>query len=494
MMIMKSSYTIIVPIFVFLLSLHLKETQCSTRHSKLDEFQTKLQRLVTSNNLAKPAQTTPSPTSPKSNGRVFYPIGYGADPTGAQDSSAAILAALNDAIKLKNGLNLLPGISDLGGAVIDLQGGSFVISSPIRFPPDIGNIVVQGGSLRASNTFPGDRHLIELWAPDSQNAALHRNFSDMKDLNNGMKYEDVTLKDLLLDSTYRGGGLLVVDSARIRVSNCFFLHFTTQGIMVQRGHETFISACFLGQHPTVGGDSDEKGYSATAIDIASTDNAVTDVVIFSAAIGISLRGRANIVTGVHCYNKATFFGGVGILVKSAQNRIVDSYLDFNSIVVEDPDQVVIANGFFLGDGNIVLKSIQGQISGLNIVNNIFSGEPKNNVPCVKLDGQFKSIDQVVIEHNVVSGMSLKSTAANLNVQANGTKWEADFSPILLFPNQITHLQYSFYMRGGGIAAGFPAHAVTSVSNNVVVIESQQPVNAVVSVSVDQHNMAGEGTL
>lgn len=312
-------------------------------------------------------------------------------------------------------------------------------------------------------------------------------------MNNGMQYEDVTFRDILFDSSYQGGGLLVIDSARIRVINCFFLHFSTQGILVVRGHETFISNCFLGQHPTVGGDSLEKNYTGTAIDIASTDNAVTDVAIFSAATGIILRGRANIVTGVHCYNKATYFGGVGILVKSAQNRIVDPYLDFNSIVIEDPVQVHVSNGFFLGDGNIVLKSIQGQISGLNIVNNIFSGDPKNMVPSVKLDGLFTSIDQVVIDHNVVNGMSLKSTAAKLTVAANGTKWVADFSPILLFPDKINHLQYSFYTREG-FAAGFPAHAVTNVSNNVVVIESQQAANAVISVFVDQYNMVGEGIL
>lgn len=74
---------------------------------------------------------------------MFYPIGYGADPTGAQDSTSAILDALNDAVKLQNGLELLPGISDLGGVVIDLQGGNFKISSPIRFPAAVANIVVR---------------------------------------------------------------------------------------------------------------------------------------------------------------------------------------------------------------------------------------------------------------------------------------------------------------------------------------------------------------
>ncbi|KAL0442306.1 UNVERIFIED_CONTAM: Polygalacturonase QRT3 [Sesamum latifolium] len=140
-------------------------------------------------------------------------------------------------------------------------------------------------------------------------------------------------------------------------------------------------------------------------------------------------------------------------------------MDFNSIVMEDPDQVLVSNGFFLGDGNIVLRSIQGRISGLNIVNNIFCGDPNNMVPIVKLEGIFTSIDQVVIDHNVVNGMSLKSTVSKLTVVGMG--------------------------QNGGVAAGFPAHAVTNVSNNMVVIESQEPVNAVVSISVDQYNMIGD---
>ncbi|KAL0398097.1 UNVERIFIED_CONTAM: Polygalacturonase QRT3 [Sesamum radiatum] len=439
---------LIIPFFLLFLLFNFKETGCSVslsfRQQKLHHFQSDLLRKTTTSlgSFAK-AASTDSPVSGKSSGRVFYPIGYGADPTGDHDSTSAILDALNDAVKLQNGLELLPGISDLGGVVIDLQGGNFKISSPIRFPAAVANIVVQGGTLRASTTFPSDRHLIELWAPDSRKASAPDTFSDRKDFNNGMKYEDVTFRDILFDSSYQGGGLLLIDSVRIRVTNCFFLHFSTQGILVLRGHEAFISSCFLGQHPTIGGDKEEKGYTGTAIDIASTDNAVTDVAIFSAAIGIVLRGRANIVTGVHCYNKATFFGGVGILVKSAQNRIVDSYMDFNSIVMEDPDQVLVSNGFFLGDGNIVLRSIQGRISGLNIVNNIFCGDPNNMVPIVKLEGLFtSSIDQVVIDHNVVNGMSLKSTVSKLTVVGNRTKWVADFSGILVFPDKINHVEYT----------------------------------------------------
>ncbi|KAL4600697.1 hypothetical protein ACB092_11G216800 [Castanea dentata] len=465
----------------YLILLLAEEALCSPREQRVSKLLEKLEAKVASSP-TKPPSIPPRKAkhNKKRNARVFNPIAYGADPTGTKDSSDAILQALGDAFQLRSGLELLPGISDFGGVVIDLQGGNYKISKPIRFPSSGGgNIVVRGGTLRASDTFPGDRHLIELWSPNSPN-------TENKVQNAGFYYEDITFRDVLFDSSYRGGGIYIVDSARIRINNCFFLHFTTQGILVQRGHETLISSCFLGQHSTIGGDKNERNYSGTAIDLASNDNAVTDVAIFSAAIGIVLRGQANIITGVHCYNKASFFGGIGILVKLggySQTRIDNCYLDYNSIVMEDPVQVHVTNGFFYGDATVVLKSIKGKISGLNIVDNMFSSGPgQSMVPIITLDGQFTDIDQVVIDRNNVNGLSLKSTVGKQRVAGNGTRWVADFSSVLLFPNRISHLQYSFHTLG---EPKFTAHAVTNVSNNVVVVESEKLVNGVVSLVVDQ---------
>ncbi|TKY72668.1 Polygalacturonase QRT3 [Spatholobus suberectus] len=191
------------------------------------------------------------------------------------------------------------------------------------------------------------------------------------------------------------------------------------------------------------------------------------------------------VTGVHCYNKATGFGGIGILVKlpgNSQTRIDNCYMDYTGIVMEDPVQVHVTNGFFLGDANIVLKSIKGQVSGLNIVDNMFTGNPNNKVPIVSLDGQFSNIDQVVTDRNNVVGMSLRSTVGKLTVAGNGTKWVADFSNILLFPNRISNFQYSFYAQG---EPKFSAHSVTNVTNNAVVVESEKPAQGVVSFLVEQ---------
>ncbi|XP_057971590.1 polygalacturonase QRT3 [Malania oleifera] len=471
--------------------------RCSVRQQKFSEFVRGLKEKADPDLEAPPAASLNASIAKD---RVFYPRAYGADPSGGEDSSDAILKALEDAFSVQNGLELLHGVNDLGGVVIDLQGGNYKISKPLRFPAaGGGNVVVKAGTLRASDTFPGDRHLVELWSPNSQklfhpktnsSSSSSSHLSQLTQQKSQIYYEDVTFQDILFDSGNRGGGLFAVDSARIRIDSCFFLHFTTQGILVQKGHETLIIATFLGQHSTVGGDPAEKDFSGTAIDISSNDNAVTDVVIFSAATGIILRGQANILTGVHCYNKATAFGGVGISIQLpglSQTRIDNCYLDYTAIVMEDPVQVHVTNGFFLGDANIVLRSVKGQISGLNIVDNMFTGYAEDMYPIVQLEGKFTRIDQVVIDRNNVRGMSLKSTAGRMTVAGSGTKWVADFSKVLVFPNLISHFQYSFYAKGG-VAGGFPAHVVTDLSNNTVVVESERAVDGLVSVAVDQHNM------
>jgi len=68
---------------------------------------------------------------------------YGADPTGNSDSTEALLAAIADAAKGPSKGFLMNGIIDLGGAQINLQGGSYLISKPLHFPgAGVGNLMV----------------------------------------------------------------------------------------------------------------------------------------------------------------------------------------------------------------------------------------------------------------------------------------------------------------------------------------------------------------
>lgn len=404
-----------------------------------------------------------------SSSREHHATDYGADPTGRSDSTEALQQAISDAFGSPIDGHLMQGITNLGGVELHLDGGTYVISRPLRLP-DIsgGNFMIHGGSLRASSDFPTDRHLIELWSSSKS-----------------LSYEYITLKDLMLDSNFRGGGIAIVNSVRTTVDNCYISHFTTNGILIQGGHETYVRSSFIGQHITVGGDPREKDFSGVGINIVGNDNAVTDVVVFSAAIGVLIQGQANVLTGVHCYNKATSLGGVGIYLKSpgfTQNRILNCYLDFTGVAMDDPVQVQISNSFFLGNAYILIKSLKGIVEGVSIVHNMFSGD-YTGVPIVQLDQSnepFTLIDQVIVDHNNVRGMRLRSTVARGSIWGNGTTWTADFSKVLLFPNLIKNVQYT--LQAGKL---FPKHVLRSLSGNAVTVESDVPVSATLHVVVDQ---------
>ncbi|KAF3432315.1 hypothetical protein FNV43_RR27055 [Rhamnella rubrinervis] len=414
----------------------------------------------------------PPPIS-QSNSRVYHVTHYGADPTGRSDSTDALNRAISDACRIPSSslnVNLLDGVADLGGSQLDLDGGTYKISRPLRLPLiSAGNFMIHGGSLSASHDFPSDGHLIELHSSHSL-----------------ISYEHITLKDLIINSNFRGGGIAILNSLRTTVDNCYVSHFTTNGILIRGGHETYVRNSFIGQHINAGGDPREKDFSAIGINIVGNDNSVTDVVIFSASVGILVSGQANVFQGVHCYNKAAALGGVGIYIRApgfTQTRILNSYFDFTGIVAEDPVQLHVAGSFFLGNAFVSIKSLNGVVSAVNIVDNMFSGD-YTGVPIVQLDqsnAPFTRIDQVVVDRNSVRGMTLKSTVARGSAWTNGTTWTVDFSRVLLFPNLIKHVQYTLHAAG----ATFPNHILRNISANRITVESDFPVSATLHASVDQ---------
>ncbi|KAL5977509.1 Polygalacturonase qrt3 [Asimina triloba] len=421
--------------------------------------------------------------------RVYHVTAYGADSTGKNDSTEAILRAISDAFEAPDKDRvLMPGIADLGGGQIHLDGGIYMISRPLRLPASGGgNLMIHGGSLRASDDFPRDRHLIELWPSSSPKKSL-TDYTPMQETARqfASAYEDITLKDLMLDCNFRGGGISVINSLRTTIGNCYITRFATEGVLVQGGHETYIRNSFLGQHITAGGSRGEKDFSGVAINLMGNDNAVTDVVIFSAAVGILVSGQANVLTGVHCYNKATGWGGIGIHLRLpglTQTRIVNCYLDYTGIVAEDPVQLHISGSFFLGNAYVTLKSVSGVARGITIVDNMFYGDGKG-VEIVQLDQSkkpFTNIDQVIVDRNNAVGMKLKSTVARGLIEGeNKTTWAMDFSSILLFPNLIKHVLYTLHAT-----STFPNHALRNTSMNRVVIESDVPVQASIHVYVHQ---------
>ncbi|RIA04019.1 hypothetical protein BRARA_K01791 [Brassica rapa] len=258
---------------------------------------------------------------------------------------------MEDAFDGPNHGVLMEGINDIGGARIDFEGGSYLISRPLRFPSaGAGTLVISGGTLRASNDF--SRYYI---------------------------FEYITLRDLLIDCNYRGGANAVINSLRTSIDNCYIIRFGhTNGILVQKGHETYIRNSFLGQHITAGGDRGERKYSGTAVNLIGNHNAITDT------------DRRTLVCGVHCYNKATGFGGTAIYLKLSgltQSRIVNSKLDYTGIVAENPVQLQVSGTFFWA-----IMLTKWSLTG------------------------------------TVNGMAMRSTVAKGSVDGNGTSWTV-FNPV-----------------------------------------------------------------
>ena len=101
------------------------------------------------------------------NGLRITPASMGADPTGRKDSwpalNAAIHVCLNQSAISPNGF--FPGedstpqfgpIRDMGGCDIDLEGGEYRISKPLKLPEMNANMQFGHGSLVASPDFVGD--------------------------------------------------------------------------------------------------------------------------------------------------------------------------------------------------------------------------------------------------------------------------------------------------------------------------------------------------
>lgn len=354
---------------------------------------------------------------------------------------------------------------------------------------------IHGGTIRATSNFPQDGYLIELWSSYSQSLRSNQTKASLRERKGRslplakefLAYENIIIRDLLLDASFRGGGLLIVDSIRVTVENIYITHFETDGILVEGGHEIVIRDSFFGQFITPGGDSRESDFTGIGINLISNDNVVSDVVVFSAAYGISLSGEGNYITGVHTYNKAASLGGVGIYLQLpgyTQTRILSCHLQGSGIIAEDPLQLDISNNFFSGDANIVLRSTKKShaVFYVTITDNMFTGSNRG-VPIVELDetaGRFVSVYDTVVDQNTAYGMNLKATIARATLASSYT-WRLNLNERLLFRDFIQNAQYSLYVNG----KEFPKHVLRSVKNNIVVVDADSRVLGTVSVLVDQ---------
>lgn len=92
--------------------------------------------------------------------RVFKPADFGADPTGVNDSSPAFEALIEAMFIPAPHIPASNKFVNLGGAIVELDGGAYSLNKPLAFPSGFENYALQGGHISAGPNFPPGQSLV----------------------------------------------------------------------------------------------------------------------------------------------------------------------------------------------------------------------------------------------------------------------------------------------------------------------------------------------
>lgn len=418
------------------------------------------------------------------------PIAFGADPSGQQDSTAAFKAM--HAAMMSRGEKLprlAENITNLGGVVIDLEGGEYLISEPFVFPQMTGNAQVVRGSLLASAKFPSDQYLIHIGDTTCPNQQKSCNMN-------------IEVSGVLFDGGQAAAGGVWVGATMgtsLGPMNYYTGH-TQAGVYVTGGHETMIHESWVGQFFWGSPQKEGPTMDSNGIEIRGNDHFLNEVIVFDGKVGVYVLGAANLFEGVHTWNDATAHGGKGIVLDngySGQNRLIGCYLDFTDLRIFDPSDTIVTDGFFLGGGRIEL--VPGDAStakGLYASGNVFQTSEGTGFDTVIVNRTaagpaFKNVVDVTIEGSVVqqggSWNSVSTTASKAVVVSTATdSVSIDFTDALLFtPSEapIQSVQYSLALDGDQLATS--SARLPGSASHVVKIDMDGAHTGVVTVTVDQ---------
>ena len=402
---------------------------------------------------------------PSSSSFRVTPIDFGADPTGKTDSTKAFTAALHSLLNHTSSLpQMASSIINHGGVILDLAGGVYTISQSVTIPVLVGNIQITGsGTLRASPTFPTDNYLIQIGSPSCVPT-------------DGQKVcnEFITISDIFLDASHiAAGGIQVSKTMGTTITNSFMTAFNVAGVLIDQGHETMISKCWVAEYywsdnhdqtKCVKGNTGLDGSGSTGIIINGEDNIVSDIIIFDfTCTGVWVNGAANLLQGVHSWNGA----GVAISVNGSydvQDRIVDCYLDYDVLEIVNPRFVLVQGNFFynthtelLGTQPVTQLVMRENIYSLNDYGGnksvvIAKGATCNHVTVEDEINGYQGSDEKdahVLQTHVKKSLHLQGTSTVL-------EFVFDFSKELIF-GQIDFVQYTIVQDAG-------AHQCTQYSD------------------------------
>ena len=429
-----------------------------------------------------------APAGPAPGSRVFSPIDYGADASGATDATAGVaaaVAALLASCAEPTRARLADYVFDCAGATLDLSGGEYLISAPLAIPPGYGDLHVMQGSLHASAAFPRDRFLIEVG-----NSTVGGRGNNI----------DVSLSALFLNA-YQAAGCIHTESLLGGVigPQVYAFNFSQFGILASAGFELTIMQVWAAEF-WFSDNRKENGTAtgnATGIFKDGNDGVVDDCVIFSSKIGLWVGGEANQINDIHTWNLANANGGTGILATRAQQRFTGCYLDWNNIVLTYPTRISFTGGFFLCGARIVIQApADGVVDGVYIAANEFIGEYCHfgGYGAVESSGAFASVSDVTVAGTLAEpGIFVRGPQATLTAHATAptASFEFNFTNRLLFDTAAVPIQ----SISASVVLDAPGQAPVAVAARravgaVVRVDVAEPITGSVTVVVDQSERRG----
>ena len=398
--------------------------------------------------------------------RAVDPTDFGADPTGKTDSTNAFQKVMDVLFNVSAYADhpMASGIHNLGGATLDLNGGEFMISEPIRVPPLVGNVRIRGGTLRASSTFPSQSFLIEIGGDgcvpkDSQ----------------GVCNEFVVVEDIFLDAAHvsRGGVCVNKTMGTTIGPSIFITGYTEYGVQVNQGHETMIFDGWLAEYYWSDKHPSPSSSCSTAIELNGEDNYVTNTILFDfSCLGVLVNGAATTLDGVHSWNG----GGTAIKIDGSydiQDRIVNCYLDYSTLDIVNAKFVLVQGNFFYNTHAVLEGS---NVEGLVMRENIYSLNDYGGNVSIVLQNKTAICNNVVIEDAIYAQQNsnpvqlLRTVSRKSLHLKDATSWHLDFSDELLF-NGIDGIEYALVLDSDSSLVTHAARQVSDTAVRVVLLNA-----------------------
>ena len=436
-------------------------------------------------------------------GPLITPVAFGADPTGATDSTAAFRSAVSAMLQRADGQLAAP-IRDLGGVTLDLLGGKYTTDNPVAFPSNVGNFAVTQGSIAAASTFAPGRALLEVGTLACETTSPQ-----------GVCNEYVNLHNLFLDGGHvASGGIHVYNTMGVTIGpNAFIIGFVDAGIRVDGGHEAMISEVWVAQHfwnePV-----NPSMLHGVGIEINGPDNILFNVIVFARTkVGIKVGWQpdeeqanatalnwpgCNLLSAVHVWN-----GGpsqVGLQLDGPRNRISDSYMDGGYLNITNPNAITVENTLFLNTHAVWHTEASWMpIKHVRFRDNTFNfhvpGPTTGNYnrTSIELHGPFNAAhsSDIVVEDaiNTPDGQCpscvVKATTARKTLPLHGVaRVEFDFTRELLFP-WIDDVIYSVSLDDASNSSAVTAHLARPAVGTTVVVELEKAGSGSVTMQVWQ---------